>query len=190
MRHIVLYLGCSERIGCFLFYTSRGLYLCQNRKEKRILGLYMETTLLWFCDLKFCRISSNVLFTLLLASPSLFVTLSCSPWHALLPKMQFKDSSGDCNPKHCKESATRGFIMHIFYFYKMESDLLSSHQQVCLHHQCLYIDIYSHTNEDILRLERTSPSTPGVYRSWVTADCAVASRRCENPAEEITCSYI
>lgn len=60
-----------------------------------------------------------------------------------------------------------------FLFYKMESDLLSSHQQVCLHHQCFYSDIYSHTNEDILRLERTSPSAPGVYRSWMTADCAV-----------------
>ena len=47
MRHIVLCLGCSERIGCFLFYTSRGLSLCQNKKEKRILGLYMERTLLW-----------------------------------------------------------------------------------------------------------------------------------------------
>ena len=30
-----------------------------------------------------------------------------------------------------------------------------------------------YTNEDILRLERTSPSAPGVYRSWMTEDCAV-----------------
>ena len=77
--------------------------------------------------------------------------------------------------------------MHTFSFYKMESDLLSSHHQVCLQHQCLYSDIYSHTNEDILRLERTSPSAPGVYRSWMTQQIAQwASRRCENPAKEIT----
>ena len=136
-------LGVLRKNRMFSFLYMSCAYPClRTERKKEYLVFTWKRRSYGYCDLKFCIISSNVLFTLLLASPSLFVTLSCSPWHALLPKMQFKDSSGDCNPKHCKESATRGFIMHTFSFYKMESDLLSSHHQVCLQHQCLYSDIY------------------------------------------------
>ena len=75
MRHIVLCLGCSERIGCFLFYTSRVLILVSEQKGKKNTWSLHGKDAPMVCIIKVCIISSNVLFTLLLASLSLLFYL-------------------------------------------------------------------------------------------------------------------